>query len=176
MDNSPNCLPIVSPFICSPKCSYFIVLMGQRMPNNTISASKLFKFHRFCPTFRPMHKEHRWQHLRLPHTDEQAADCHPDGRLNSIIRTFRQNNMRLMQKIEECDRMRQIERTLNQKKLSERHLLEPFDPLPTPHEAIAKRPLSQFKTERLMERAPRHKSRKENVAFEPAKRNGGPKA
>ena len=55
-----------------------------------------------------MPREHHLPLPRLASTDEDAPWNNGEGRLDSIIKTFRENNMRLMQKIEECDRMRQI--------------------------------------------------------------------
>lgn len=55
-----------------------------------------------------MPKEHHLLIPRLASTHEEGPRSNGEGRLDSIIKTFRENNLRLMQKIEECDRMRHI--------------------------------------------------------------------
>lgn len=67
---------------------------------------------------RIMHKElvrrtHKFNHLETQPISEEG-----DQKLHDIIRTFRENHMRLIQKIEECDKKRDFEHELSRKKMS----------------------------------------------------------
>lgn len=65
------------------------------------------------------------KHLsKLNLTDEQQAGGDCEERLESIIKTLRANNQRLLQKIEECDRKREQEQKISIKKNSEKCLVD----------------------------------------------------
>lgn len=74
-----------------------------------------------------MHKElvrrtHKFNHLETQPISEEG-----DQKLHDIIRTFRENHMRLIQKIEECDKKRDFEHELSRKKMSEKYLADRTD-------------------------------------------------
>lgn len=105
-------MPKLSLAILAPSFVNAVFIRGKkRSAKRYISISfgwNLFKFDRFCPVFHPMPRELCRALPRLVSADEEAPGSECEGRLDSIIKTFRENNLRLMQKIEECDRMRQI--------------------------------------------------------------------
>jgi hypothetical protein len=65
---------------------------------------RYFKFHHFSQ--KVMHKEMLRRTNKANHIETQPVSTEDDQKLTLIIRTFRENHMRLIQKIEECDKRR----------------------------------------------------------------------
>lgn len=119
-----------------------------------------------------MHKEILRRTNKTNHIETQLHIEEGDQKLNEIIRTFRENHIRLIQKIEECDKKRDFEQELSRKKMSEKYLIDKPD-----HELCkafnagsTQRPFSQLKTDRNKDRGIKENSRKENINYESLKK------
>ena len=88
----------------------------------------------------------------LPRDNQQPPNQH-DHKLTHIIKTFRDNHIKLIQKIEESDKKRDVEHNLSKRKLSEKIIVYKHDFQPSAKKLIFSRPFSQRKSDRNIEKA-----------------------
>ena len=119
-----------------------------------------------------MRKEMQKRLNRLFPHDQNHPQKEEDPKLNQIIRTFRENHLQLIHKIEECDKKREIEHQMSKKKLNDKYLPEKndFQPSKIIEAHVVPRPYSQIKSERNGEKGVKENFRKENINWDSVKR------
>jgi hypothetical protein len=99
---------------------------------------------------------------KLAFADHPSAECEGEVRLETIIQTFRENNLKLLKKIEECDRQRESQQVTRRRKQSQPPLPEAAGG--TPREVTAEKSKRRSLMREKVEGAVKENTRKENLA------------